>query len=107
MRNTNNAAADNEIYSKEELELFKMLEDGIDNGTYKPMSGKELEKAKEYYKGVADNTIKKITKKKSLNLRVYENDIPRIKALALEKGLPYQTLLTSIIHQVATRQIKI
>jgi predicted DNA binding CopG/RHH family protein len=42
-----------------------------------------------------------------LNLRVYEDDIPSIKALALEKGLPYQTLLASIIHQVATRQIKI
>jgi len=28
-----------------------------------------------------------------LNLRIYENDIPSIKALALEKGLPYQTLL--------------
>jgi predicted DNA binding CopG/RHH family protein len=95
------------LYSQEELELFEELEKDIDNETYTPMPKKELEKAKSYYQKIANNTIKKMTKKKSLNLRIYENDIPRIKALALEKGLPYQTLLASIIHQVATRQIKI
>jgi predicted DNA binding CopG/RHH family protein len=96
-----------ELYTQEELELFEALENDLDNGTYVPMPKKELEKAKDYYQAIAENTIKKITKKKSLNLRVYENDIPSIKVLALEKGLPYQTLIASIIHQVATRQIKI
>jgi len=107
MRTKNYAVTDEEIYTQEELELFQTLENDIDNGAYRPMPKKELEKAKKYYKEVAGNTIKKMTKKKSLNLRIYENDIPSIKALALEKGLPYQTLLASIIHQVATRQIKI
>jgi len=107
MRTRNYTVSDEDIYSKKELELFKVLEDDIDNGTYEPMPKKELEKAKKYYRKIAGNTINKMTKKKSLNLRVYENDIPSIKALALEKGLPYQTLSASIIHQVATRQIKI
>lgn len=96
-----------ELYTKDELKLFEALENDIDNGTYKPMSKQELEKEKNYYQEIASNTIKKMTKKKSLNLRVFESDIPRIKSLALEKGLPYQTLLSSIIHQVATKQIKI
>jgi len=96
-----------ELYTQEELELFEALEKDVDNGTYEPIPKKELEKAKTYYQEIAENTIKKMTKKKSLNLRIYESDIPSIKALALEKGLPYQTLLASIIHQVATRQIKI
>jgi predicted DNA binding CopG/RHH family protein len=96
-----------ELYSQEELELFKELEKSIDNETHEPMPKKELEKAKSYYQEIANNTIRKMTKKKSLNLRIYENDIPSIKVLALEKGLPYQTLLSSIIHQVATREIKI
>jgi predicted DNA binding CopG/RHH family protein len=107
MRNKNYSIADEEIYTKEELELFKALEDGVDTKTHSSMPAKELKKEKEYYKKVAENTIKKMTKKKSLNLRVYKDDIPSIKALALEKGLPYQTLLASIIHQVATREIKI
>jgi predicted DNA binding CopG/RHH family protein len=97
----------NEIYTKEELELFKALEDELDKETYETMPKKDLEKAKKYYQKIAANTMKKMTRKKSLNLRVFENDIANIKALALEKGLPYQTLLASIIHQVATKQIKI
>ena len=48
-----------------------------------------------------------MTTKKSYNLRLFENDIESIKAIALQKGLPYQSLISSIIHQVATRQIKI
>jgi predicted DNA binding CopG/RHH family protein len=67
----------------------------------------KYEEEREIAKKTAKNTIKKITKKKSLNLRIFENDIPSIKAIALEKGLPYQTFLSSIIHQVATKQIKI
>lgn len=97
----------NKLYTEEELELFKALEDDLDNGTYESMPKKELEKAKGYYQKIATNTIKKMTRKKSLNLRVFEDDITNIKALALEKGLPYQTLLASVIHQVATKQIKI
>ena len=97
----------NEIYTKEELELFKALEDDLDKGTYETMPKKDLGKAKKYYQKIAENTMKKMTRKKSLNLRVFENDIANIKALALEKGLPYQTLLASIIHQVATKQIKV
>jgi len=96
-----------ELYSEEELALFEALEKDVDDGTYTPMPKKELEKAKEYYQNIAENTIKKMTRKKSLNLRVFESDIANIKALALEKGLPYQTLLASVIHQVATKQIKI
>jgi len=97
----------NEIYTKEELALFKALEDELDKETYETMPEKDLEKAKKYYQKIAENTMKKMTRKKSLNLRVFENDIANIKALALEKGLPYQTLLASIIHQVATKQIKV
>ena len=98
---------DNEIYSKEELELFKALENDIDNGTYQPMPQSELKKEKEIAKTIAKNTIEKRTRKKSLNLRVYEDDIERIKAIALHQGLPYQTFLSSIIHKVATKQIEV
>jgi predicted DNA binding CopG/RHH family protein len=98
---------DEEIYSKEELELFKALEDDIDNGSYAPLKADELEKEKSEASQIAKNTISKISRKKSLNLRVYENDIQSIKAIALQKGLPYQTFLSSIIHQVATKQIEV
>lgn len=107
MKDSKKKIPDNDIYSKEELALFKALENDVDNETYKPMAKDKLEKEKELAKQLAKNTIEKKTRKKSLNLRVFEDDIERIKAIALNQGLPYQTFLSSIIHKVATKQIKV
>ena len=96
-----------EIYSKEELELFDALEKDVANGSYKPLDKKELDHKKAFFKEVAINTIEKKTKKKSLNIRLYEDDIEKIKAIALEQGLPYQTLISSVIHKLALKQIKV
>jgi hypothetical protein len=48
---------DNEIYSDDELELFKTLESDIDNGTYKPLDKKELDIKKVFFSKIATNTI--------------------------------------------------
>jgi len=98
---------DKELYTKDEIALFESLEKDIDNGTYKPLEALKLDEKKKLLKQVASNTIDRMTKKKSYNLRLFENDIESIKAMALQKGLPYQSFISSIIHQVATRQIKI
>jgi len=37
--------------------------------------------------------------KKQISARLSERDLTRLKARALEKGIPYQTLLSSIVHQ--------
>ena len=37
--------------------------------------------------------------KKQISARLSERDLMRLKARALEKGIPYQTLLSSIVHQ--------
>jgi len=96
----------NDIYSVEELELFKKLEDDVENGIYKPLSKEKLDEQKQFFKKVAVNTIEKKTKKKSLNIRLFEDDIEKIKVQALEKGIPYQTLISSVIHKLALKQIK-
>ena len=96
----------NDIYSTKELELFKTLEDDVDSGNYKPLSKKELEGKKAFFKEVAINTIEKKTKKKSLSIRLFEEDIEKIKVIALEQGMPYQTLISSVIHKLALKQIK-
>jgi len=95
-----------DIYSAEELELFKKLEDDVDSGKYHPLPENELAEKKAFFKGVAINTIEKKTRKKSLNIRLFEEDIERIKAIALEQGMPYQTLISSVIHKLALKQIK-
>ncbi len=94
---------DEEIYSQEELELFRQIE----AGNYNPIPKEELEKEKKIAKQTAINTIKRLTKKKSYTMKLSENDIESIKGIALEKGLPYQTFISSVIHQIATKQIKV
>ena len=40
--------------------------------------------------------------KKVITLRLIERDIKALKAKASEEGLPYQTMITSIIHKYLT-----
>ena len=53
-------------------------------------------------KQAASNYLKK---DKRISIRVYGSDLENIKRLALNEGLPYQTLITSILHKFATGQI--
>lgn len=96
----------NDLYSQEERALFKSLENDIDKGEYKPLSKDKLALKKSFFKQTALNTIEKKTKRKSLNIRLFEDDIEKIKIIALEKGMPYQTLISSVIHKLALKQIE-
>lgn len=40
-----------------------------------------------------------LEKTRNINIRLPEKDLLRIKAKAAEKGLPYQTLVSSVLHQ--------
>lgn len=46
------------------------------------------------------------SRKRAITVRLQEHDIQRIKAIALRKGMPYQTLVSSIIHQYASGTLK-
>lgn len=47
------------LYSKEEITLFKTLEDSIDTNGYQPMSDLKLQEKKAFLQKVAKATIKK------------------------------------------------
>lgn len=64
---------------------------------------KGLEKEKIRYRQSAIYTLRK---SKNINIRIQERDLQRIKALAAEKGLPYQTFISSLLHQYSSRRIK-
>ncbi len=78
-----------ELDKKEE----KVLED-FDNNQFisVPNAKKETLNLKRY----AKNTLNKT---KNINIRLTEKDLQKIKSKAMEKGIPYQTLITSLIHQ--------
>ncbi len=47
-------------------------------------------------KAAAKNTFKK---DKRITIRLYEHDLVGIQKKALERGIPYQTLISSLIHR--------
>jgi len=75
---------------REEQNLIESLE--RDNWK----SVKDLEKWKNNLSKTASNTL---TKDQRINIRIAKNDLDGIKLKAMEEGLPYQTLVASIIHK--------
>ena len=47
-------------------------------------------------KKAAEATLKKSER---MNIRISPNDLRRLKIKAMEEGMPYQTLVSSIIHK--------
>ena len=83
------------IQTKEELQI---LED-IQNDNFVSVEGEEFSALKDSLKSASKNTIEKLSKRKSISIRLLEDDIERLKAKAIHLGMPYQTLISSIIHQ--------
>ena len=85
-------------FDDEERDMIESFENS--SVKIKPISAKR----KKFWQQVAANSIAE-RKKKALSVRFGERDIDRIKAKAAKKGLPYQTLIASVIHQYATDQL--
>ena len=49
--------------------------------------------------------IRKAQEKKNISLRVNKQDLDLLKLRAEQEGIPYQTLLLSIIHMFVTGQL--
>ena len=85
------------ISPKAESKLLKEIK----SGKYKSLPKKEFLKEKTRFEKIAANTLKR----KSINIRVFESDIEKIKSIASNEGIPYQTFITSILHKVATGKV--
>jgi len=44
-----------------------------------------------------------LNKTKNINIRLSERDLYKLKAKAVEEGIPYQTLASSILHKATAR----
>lgn len=85
-------------FDDEERELIESIE----RGEWKTVPN--FEKEKKNWQDIAAYSIAQ-RKKKALSLRLGEGDLEIIKRKAARKGLPYQTLIASVIHQYATDQL--
>jgi predicted DNA binding CopG/RHH family protein len=55
---------------------------------------------------LAETAANTLTKDQRMNIRLTKNDLDGIKLKAMEEGLPYQTLVSSIIHKYVTGKLK-
>ena len=62
-----------------------------------------VESVKKRYAQIARTQM---NKKKAVSIRLLESDIERIKAKSVSQGMPYQTLISLLIHQYANGKIK-
>lgn len=75
----------------------KKLIESIESEEWKPVqNSKELIKK---YSKIAANTLKK---DKRVNIRLTSKDLEDIKRKAVVNGIPYQTLISSLIHKYNT-----
>jgi len=59
------------------------------------------DKTKKLYQKYAAETL---SKTKNINIRLSEKDLWKLKARAVEEGLPYQTLASSVLHRFAEKR---
>ncbi|MES9897466.1 MAG: CopG family antitoxin [Sedimenticola sp.] len=81
---------------EDEQEIIEALE----RGEFQPVDDQSA--AKQAHQAAAKATLKK----RAINLRLPERDIQRIKRLASRDGIPYQTLIASILHRYAEGTLK-
>jgi predicted DNA binding CopG/RHH family protein len=83
--------------SKEEKDIL----DSVERGEWKtiPNFKKEAKRYQEYAKAT-------FHKNKRVNIRLSEKDLVNIQKKALQEGLPYQTLISSILHKFINGLLK-
>lgn len=79
---------------KEEKRELEAIENAIENGEIKNVTN--FEKRKKELQQIAKSTFNKT---RNINIRLSEKDLYRLKTKAMEEGIPYQTLASSILHK--------
>lgn len=82
--------------SKNEMEILKT----VDKGEWKSVRGKK--KLVEQYQDYARETFRK---DRRINIRLAGRDLEALQKRALIEGMPYQTLIASILHKYAAGRL--
>jgi len=81
---------------KEEQEIL----DAFESGKLKRV--KNVKDKLEQHKAVAEATFKKDAR---INIRLSSRDLRSLQARALKEGIPYQTLVSSVLHKFIDGQL--
>lgn len=81
---------------KEEQELL----DSFERGEWKPVANRKGEIAR--HVAYAKKTL---AKDRRVNIRISSRDLEEIQAIAVEDGMPYQTLMSSVLHRFVSGRL--
>lgn len=81
----------------EERELIEAIE----ADDYEPGESLLTPELRAQMQEAARNTLNETSEK--ISIRIAQSDLARVKAKAFREGVPYQTLIKSIIHQAVSR----
>ena len=65
--------------------------------SYRPLSKKEQQKL--------EAILDRVRKSRTINIRIAESVLEELKRRSQEEGLPYQTLISSILHRYVTNRL--
>jgi predicted DNA binding CopG/RHH family protein len=82
---------------KEEQELLKSFEDE----EWRSVSGKKREVGR-----LQDYARATFKKDRRINVRISSKDLNALQKRALEEGIPYQTLVSSILHKYVSGRLR-
>ena len=82
----------------EEQEIFDAFESG------KLVRSPDFIEQKKMAKIAAANYFKKSER---INIRLTAHDLARLKSVAAQEGIPYQTLISSVLHKYAVGYLKL
>ena len=72
-----------------------------ERGEWKPLPSREFEEMKKRLQAAVRHTRELRKKSESISLRLPKEDLAAIRAKAADEGLPYQTLIGSLVHKYA------
>jgi predicted DNA binding CopG/RHH family protein len=73
----------------------------VERGEWRPVKGKSGDRDR--YASYATATFRK---DRRVNIRISSKDLEAIQKRALEEGLPYQTLISSLLHKYASGRLR-
>lgn len=75
----------------------------LDAGEWRPVDNQEAERKR--YQAYAHHALQKLRKTRRVNIRLTQGDLNGMQHRALEEGIPYQTLMASVLHKYVTGRL--
>jgi predicted DNA binding CopG/RHH family protein len=79
--------------------ILDRLEQQIENASsqYAPIRGEKRVRI--------ERILERVRKTRNINIRIREQDLARLKKRAEEEGVPYQTLISSVLHKFVSERL--